>query len=76
MPTTLVTAMTLPGAMVVLSSARMVWIRRQVNVVRLSLLAYGADDEETRLILRAEALYHSSLLGQIVRLDNLGTCRF
>lgn len=68
--------MTLLGAPAILSAARMVWIRRQVNVVRLSLLAYGTDDKETRIILRAEALYRSSLLGRIVRLDNLGSSRF
>lgn len=76
MPPPLMIAMTLLGAMVVLSSVRMVWIRRQVNVIRLSLLAYGADDEETTRILRLEAMYHGAWLGRIVRLNNLDTSRF
>lgn len=70
MLTPLLIAMSLPGATVLLSSVRLVWIRRKVNVVRLSLPGVSGEQETARL-LRLEALYLASRLGRIVRLDNL-----
>jgi hypothetical protein len=68
----------LPGTVAILTAARMVWIRRQVREVRVFLLyVYGCpDNEETRLLLRLEAIYMAPLLGRIVRLNNLDVCRF
>ncbi|MEV5704798.1 hypothetical protein [Actinoallomurus sp. NPDC052274] len=71
-------AVLLLGAVAFLTAARMVWIRKKVREVRVLLLdVYGcSDDEETRRILRLEALYLAPLLGRIVRLNNLDVSRF
>lgn len=74
----LLLATLLPGTVVILTTARMLWIRRQVRHVRVFLIyVYGCpDDEQTRRLLRLEALYRAPLLGRIVRLDNVHSCRF